>query len=107
MKQYFVYLAASFSRVLYIGVTNNLVRRFYEHKTKQIAGFTSKYNVTRLVYFEETTDIQSALAREKEIKKWRREKKIALIESLNSNWDDLSAEWFESEISRSAAPHSK
>ena len=106
MKMYSVYILASKSRVLYVGVTNNLLQRVFQHKTKQNIGFSSKYNVTRLVYFEETTDILSAIAREKEIKKWRREKKIALIEGFNPGWDDLSEGAFDSEveveISRSA-----
>ena len=83
MIQYYVYIMASPSGTLYVGMTNNLQRRVYEHKHGLIQGFTKKYNVSRLVYFEETGDVQSAIAREKEIKKWRRSKKIALIESLN------------------------
>jgi putative endonuclease len=79
---------------LYVGTTNNLQQRVYEHKHGLIQGFTKKYNVIRLVYFEETGDVQSAIAREKEIKKWRRSKKIALIESLNPKWQDLSEEWY-------------
>ncbi len=75
---------------MYIGVTNNLERRLFEHKNKLVAGFTSKYNVDKLVYFEGTIDIQAAIAREKELKSWRREKKNALVESLNPEWKDLS-----------------
>ena len=71
-------------------MTNNLERRLYEHKNKLIEGFTKKYNLTKLVYFEYTTDVNSAIKREKEIKKWRREKKNRLIESLNPTWKDLS-----------------
>ena len=74
---------------MYVGVTNDLSRRLYEHKNKLIKGFTEKYNLNKLVYFEETRDVQSALAREKEIKKWRREKKNALVQSLNPKWSDL------------------
>ncbi|GIK43025.1 MAG: nuclease [Chloroflexota bacterium] len=85
------------SRTLYTGVTNNLERRVYEHKRKLVPGFTSKYNITQLVYFEETPDIKTALAREKQIKGWVRAKKIALIESMNPAWIDLSAEWFKEE----------
>jgi putative endonuclease len=93
MKQYFVYIITNTSRTLYTGVTNNLERRVYEHRHMLIPGFTSKYNITQLVYFEETQDIHVALAREKQIKGWTRAKKVALIESVNPNWNDLSAEW--------------
>ncbi len=93
MKEYYVYIMASKSRVLYTGVTNNLQRRVYEHKQKQIQGFTSKYNITRLVYFEVAIDINAALLREKQIKGWLRAKKTALIESQNPNWTDLSEDW--------------
>jgi putative endonuclease len=80
-KSYYIYLLTNWNhRVLYIGVTNDLSRRIYEHKNKLVKGFTEKYNVSKLVYFEETSDVRSALAREKEIKKWRREKKGALIQ---------------------------
>jgi len=70
------------------------MRRVYEHKNKMVEGFTKKYNITRLVYFEETNDIQSAIMREKQIKGWLRNKKIALIESVNQEWKDLSEGWF-------------
>jgi Predicted endonuclease containing a URI domain len=82
------------SRTLYTGVTNDLQRRVYEHKNKLVAGFTSKYNINKLVYLEETSDVTDAIAREKQIKGWTRAKKIALIESENPEWIDLSAEWF-------------
>ena len=72
------------------GVTNNLTRRIYEHQNKLIKGFTQKYNVNKLVYFEETEDVTAAFEREKEIKKWRREKKDALVNSVNPQWNDLS-----------------
>ena len=78
------------SKTLYTGVTNDLTRRVYEHKHKLIPGFTQKYNITKLVYYEETSDIHAAIAREKQIKGWLREKKINLIESMNPNWVDLS-----------------
>ena len=81
------------SGTLYAGVTNHLQRRVYEHRHKLIPGFTAKYNITRLVYFEATSDVRSAIEREKQIKGWIRAKKIALIESANPNWEDLSAEW--------------
>ena len=90
MKEYFVYIMASRSRRLYTGVTNDLLRRVREHKEGQIPGFTRKYNMERLVYFEEHGDIREAIYREKQIKGWRRAKKIALIESLNPDWEDLS-----------------
>ena len=92
-RQYYVYLMASQSRTLYVGMTNDLRRRVYEHKAKLMKGFTRKYNITRLVHFEATSEVRSALAREKEIKAWRREKKVALIESENPGWRDLSEEW--------------
>jgi putative endonuclease len=89
-NRYFVYLMTNWNdRVMYIGVTNDLTRRVYEHKNKLVRGFTDKYNVSKLVYFEETIDVRSAIAREKQIKKWRREKKDALVVSLNPEWKDL------------------
>ena len=75
-------------------MTNNLERRMYEHKHKLVEGFTQKYNVNKLVYFEETNEVISALEREKEIKKWRREKKNALVLKANEQWKDLSDGWF-------------
>ena len=90
-KTYFVYIMASKQNgTLYIGVTNNLERRIYEHKHNLIKGFTSKYGVHRLVYFEESNDIQAALMREKQLKKWNRSWKIELIEKTNPEWKDLS-----------------
>jgi putative endonuclease len=86
---------ANHSRTLYTGVTNNLQRRVHEHKQKLVPGFTQKYNITQLVYFEETPDVRAAIAREKQIKGWLRTKKIALIESLNPAWRDLSNDWDE------------
>ena len=84
---------ASRSRVLYIGVTNDLARRVDEHKQGLVAGFTRKYRVTRLVYFEEFADIRDAIAREKEIKGWRRSRKLKLVETRNPTWADLAANW--------------
>ena len=81
------------SRTLYTGVTSNLIRRVDEHKNKLIDGFTKKYNITKLVYYELTNEVTSAIAREKQIKGWLRKKKIALIESVNPRWKDLSEEW--------------
>ena len=80
-------------RTLYVGVTNDLERRMYEHKNKLLPGFTSKYNVTWLAYYEQTSDVESAIAREKQIKGWRRSKKVELIESANPRWKVLSLEW--------------
>ena len=93
MRNYYVYITASISRVLYIGVTNDLVRRTYEHKNGLVQGFTKRYKVDRLVYFEECGDVVAAIAREKQLKGWKREKKIALIESINPAWNDLSLEF--------------
>ena len=84
---------ASKSRTLYTGVTSNLEQRVYQHKNKMNVGFTSKYNIDRLVYFELTTDAMSAMEREKQIKGWSRAKKIALIETSNQTWQDLSETW--------------
>jgi putative endonuclease len=97
MRQYYVYIMSSKSRTLYTGVTNNLRRRIYEHQHKLTPGFTAKYNITRLVYYEATSDIRSAIAREKQIKGWLRAKKIALIQSINPDWQDLSVDWRESD----------
>jgi putative endonuclease len=91
-RTYYVYILANKSRTLYVGVTNNLERRVYEHKHNLVAGFTSRYRIDRLVYFEETGDVQAAIAREKQLKGWLRAKKVALIESVNPTWEDLSAE---------------
>ena len=93
MKNYYFYIMANRTRMLYAGVTNSLERRVYEHKNRITPGFTSKYNLTRRVYFEVFSDIRDAIAREKQIKGWLRAKKIALIESVNPKWNDLSEEW--------------
>jgi putative endonuclease len=92
---YAVYILASKSRTLYIGVTNDLTRRLYEHKHKLVQGFTSKYNIHRLVYFEQTEDVNAAIEREKVLKGWLRSRKIELIESMNPTWEDLSIGWLE------------
>jgi putative endonuclease len=92
-RTYYVYILASKSRRLYIGVTNDLPRRLWEHKNKVVEGFTMQYNIDRLVYFEDTTDVKSAIEREKQLKGWRREKKITLIETINAAWEDLSVQW--------------
>ena len=90
MPQYYVYIMTNRSTTLYTGVTNNLERRVYERKHKLVDGFTKKYNIARLVYHEATDDVQSAIAREKQIKGWLRRKKVALIESVNPEWRDLA-----------------
>jgi|SRR3989339_456815 len=94
-KSYYVYILANRRNgTLYLGVTNDLKRRVFEHRNHLIEGFTKKYNVANLVYFEETTDIRSALEREKQLKKWNRAWKIKLIEAANPQWRDLSEGWF-------------
>ena len=95
MRQFYVYILTNKKHgVLYTGVTNNLERRVYEHKRKLVPGFASRYNLTRLVFLEETSAVAAAIAREKQIKGWLRKKKIALIESQNSDWKDLSEQMF-------------
>lgn len=91
---YFVYIASSKSRAIYVGITSDLVGRMHQHRSRSIPGHTSKYRIDRLVYFETTEDVRSAIQREKQIKGWRREKKVRLIESQNPTWEDLAAEWF-------------
>ena len=84
--QYYIYIMTNSVRSLYVGVTNDIERRVYEHKHKLVDGFTKKYNLTWLAYYEETSDIAAAIEREKQIKNWRRSKKVALIESMNPGW---------------------
>ncbi len=86
---YYLYIATNRSGTLYTGMTNDLVRRMNEHRAGELEGFTNKYNITRLVYFEHTTNVTAAIAREKQIKGWRRNKKIKLIEKMNPYWRDL------------------
>ena len=100
MKQYYVYIMASRSRTLYTGVTNDLERRVYEHKNKLVHGFTATYKIERLVYFETTENVQAAIQREKQIKGWTRNKKLALIGRANPTWQDLSLGWFSPKKSR-------
>ena len=91
---YFVYILSNWDdSVLYIGVTSNLPRRLYEHRNGLVDGFTKKYNVHKLIYFEHANDVYSAISREKQLKKWSRSKKNALISQLNPDWRDLSADW--------------
>jgi putative endonuclease len=93
MKEYFVYIMASQKLTLYVGVTNDIQRRVCEHKSKCTPAFTAQYNVTRLLYYETVPDIAVAIAREKQIKSWRREKKVALVCSINPDLIDLAAGW--------------
>ncbi len=95
MRRYYVYIMASKSRVLYIGVTNDIWRRVWEHKNDATPGFTSKYRVHRLVYFEEFKYVGNAIAREKRLKGWLRDRKVELIRSGNPTWEDLSEKWFD------------
>ncbi len=93
-KIYYVYLLTNWNdQIMYVGVTSNLERRLYEHKNKLVEGFTKKYNVGKLVYFETTSDVLAAIEREKQIKKWRREKKNQLVVEMNPEWKDLSLDW--------------
>jgi putative endonuclease len=90
MKSYYVYILASKRNgTLYVGVTNNLIKRVWQHKNDLTEGFTKQYQVHRLVYLEETSDVESAILREKQLKKWKRQWKLELIESKNPNWQDL------------------
>ncbi len=97
MKQYYVYIMTNISKTLYTGVTSDLKQRVYQHKCKIADGFTRKYKISKLVYFEMTESINSAITREKQIKGWLRKKKTALIESFNPAWKDLSEDWFDKE----------
>ena len=91
---YYIYILANKKNwTLYVWVTNNLERRIFEHKNKIVQWFTSKYNINKLVYFEETNDIKNAIEREKQLKWWNRKKKIELIENINKEWLDLSEKW--------------
>jgi len=100
MKIYHVYIMCNVAKMLYTGVTGDLDTRIIQHKAKLSGGFTKKYNVHRLVYFEAFQDIRDAIAREKQIKGWLRAKKVALIESVNPEWKDLSPEWMPKAIAR-------
>ena len=93
-KEYCVYILSNYSKTLYVGVTNDLERRVYEHKKKLGKGYTSKYNPHKLVYYEDIDDIGRAIEREKQIKGWKRDKKVKLIESVNPGWKDLAEGWY-------------
>ena len=95
MRQYYVCIMTNRPRTLYIGVTNDLERRVYEHKSELAEGFTKRYRINRLVYFDTTTSVEGAITREKVIKGWRRSKKINLIEQTNPAWKDLSDAWYD------------
>jgi putative endonuclease len=98
---FYVYMLQSSSRrALYIGMTNNLHRRVFEHKTHQQDGFTDQYNAVRLVYWERYGDVHKAIAREKQLKNWRREKKLWLIAQFNPGWKNLAADWFNTTAAR-------
>jgi putative endonuclease len=93
MKAYYIYILTNqHNTVFYVGVTNNLIRRVYEHKNKLVKGFTSKYNINKLVYYEVFSDVRDAIYREKQIKSWSRKKKIEMIEKFNPEWKDLYEE---------------
>src|SRR5579885_3496105 len=94
---YFTYIMASRSHTLYIGITDDLEKRVFQHKWKEHDGFTARYNCDRLVWYESHDQAAKAIAREKELKGWRRARKIALIESMNPIWNDLSRDWYEYE----------
>ena len=93
MKEYYIYILTNqYNTVFYVGVTNNLTRRVYEHKNKLVKGFTSKYNLNKLVYYEVFSDVRDAIYREKQIKSWNRKKKIEMIKKFNPEWKDLYEE---------------
>lgn len=93
-QTYYVYILASKSRRLYLGVSSDLEIRVWQHKSKANAGHAARYNIDRLVYFEDFENVNQAIEREKQLKKWRREKKVALIEGMNPTWRDLSVGWW-------------
>lgn len=98
-KQYYIYIMANYEETtLYVGVTNNLERRVYEHKNKQLEGFTSRYNLNKLVHYEIYNEIEQAILREKQIKSWPRKRKTELICSTNPEWKDMSEEWITSPV---------
>jgi putative endonuclease len=103
-RHYYMYMMASLSRRLYVGVTNNLLRRTREHKEGQIPGFTAQYRIHRLVYFERFQYVRSAIAREKQVKGWRRSRKVSLIEAQNPTWADLSENWNPATVKQEQIP---
>lgn len=106
-RRYFIYIMASLSRRVYVGVTNNLIRRTREHKEARAPGFAERYRINRLVYFESFQYVRDAIAREKQIKRWRRSRKVALIEAENPTWAELSESWASSEFKKEQIPRLK
>jgi len=104
MKTYYVYIMTNQSGTLYIGVTNNLARRLYEHTKKLNKGFTHKYNINKLIYFESTHEIQGAIQREKQLKGLKRNKKLALIRTLNPHFEDLGKKLFNHHLKQTSPP---
>jgi putative endonuclease len=102
-QRFWVYIMSGNSGTLYTGMTNSLDRRVFEHKHHLVPGFTAKYDCTRLVWFEEHSDVRLAIAREKQIKGWIRAKKLCLIESLNPQWDDLARNWGSQRVPKTAS----
>ncbi len=93
-KWYYVYIMTNRSKTLYIGITSKLHVRVFQHKTKALKGFTSEYKIDRLIYWEQFKNVNAAIAREKQLKGWRRIKKIQLIVNMNPTWNDLAADWY-------------
>ena len=96
MREYYVYIMTNRSGTLYIGVTNDLERRVFEHNQKLVQGFTSKYMIDRLIYYEATSDVHAAIAREKQLKEWTRKRKLDPVRSTNPTFTDLSEDWYQS-----------
>jgi putative endonuclease len=96
-RTYYVYILTNKSGTLYTGITGNLKKRVWQHKTKEVRGFTQKYNIDRLIYYETFSDVWSAIAREKQIKGWVRRRKVGLIASMNPDWRDLSDGWYDTD----------
>ena len=96
MKRYFVYIITNkYNTVFYIGVTSDIIKRIFEHKNKLVKGFSQKYNLIKLIYFEETNDVNKAISREKQLKNWHRQWKINLVRETNPDYKDLALEWYE------------
>ncbi len=99
MRQYFIYIMTNGVGTLYVGMTNDLMLRILQHKDQLVEGFSKKNSITMLVYYEATNDIVAAISREKQLKRWSNSQKVALVESMNPQWSDLSAEWYEAQTS--------
>ena len=105
---YYVYILTNWNnKVMYIGITNNLERKVYEHKNKLADGFTKTYNTSKLVYYDSTADVKAAIQREKQIKGWLRKRKNELIETMNPNWNDLSDGWYDGWYEKDSSLHSE